>query len=1204
MAWLKKLALLAVLATPGVASAAQMQYIVYNAFDETVQAFQRLALITGDSVFLMLAGCFVAGSIVMSASFFAAEGMAKKANNPFGFLIQAGAGLALFFGAVMPKGTIYVYDQVLNKNQAVGGIPDLIVFFAGGMNAVERELTRMVDTAAATPYSNDVGAIGYQLIYNASRAKQSDADLERTIGQYVLDCGLTAVGTNQNGATLNELLRTSPDLRDTLAKFTHPSWPTTYYPSNNSAGVPGTCADSWNYIRPFLDNVTTGPVGEMKKLSCQEAGFNMADAAAAAKCESVFTEAANHFGSLPASSGVFLRNFIIKNGMQEMLMRPDFTASQGMLVGRNMMAEGFGATEALNQWVPRLRAMMLALVLGILPIPLLFIATNLVYKSLGMVIGLMAFMALWGVTDAISVQMARDAAAAAFTSIKQQHVGFESLMLAPTASMQALALYGKYRMMAMGMATLIAGGLFKVSTGAFGSSAEAAGKDLAVEGGSAGRSTMTPEGMSSTMGSLNSSMDVMSQVSTVGPTMASSASAAPGLHQARGQAAYIDAATQIGGRPGEALDSLMATGGAAEGGGRAGKAIGLSEAARERGGSPLDTAVASASGETQLGIGGNIGGHQGAKDLAKHRGTSVQDVTAAVAGASRAFEGESALSRRDAGRELTGKPDGDLDVANIAGTTSAASPIADANTAAVFEGDNRTEQLGALAQARNASTKGLGGAAGGDVDRIEALYKTEHTTGLAKAATIGGKAGAVGVGQGRDAIIGAEGTNRAAAAVGLRALEDGNTLGKVSTAQGGVEARKHGGAEVAGKEIGKGTFTGNLASARATNEVAGAVGVDGIAKGEALNKFAAAAGGAAAEQAGGVHAAGNKIGTQRLASDLGAATAREAAARQIVGDGVANRVRFESLSSGNMQAVLTGPELGNYLENAVKNGMPEKHAESIRRAGAARVEFGFDADKGIVQATASGTFKTFTGSFASDENGQMQSYRDDQTVSHTSTRAYGPQVSGSAALFNDKGSLASEVSRAYGGNIIAGEKDGASFDTLAAALGKGMEDRGFRADASNRDNKAYSWNASLSGGLGVGSTRMGVGVGAGVAATGGTTDDTSVSNNLNTAAFRQAISESRAQAVAEWSHGHPGQPPQGGDPIADRVIAERTAELIQERAAGIERTATRVTGDAREGNDAMGGDAPRQGSYNEPPPSKSAPSGTSDPGPAYDFRSK
>ena len=1182
MKLLNKLAVMLLLATPGVASAAtQMQYIVYNAFDETVQSFQRLALITGDSVFVMMAGCFVAASIVMSASFFAAEGMAKKANNPFGFLIQAAAGLALFFGAVVPKGTIYVYDQVLNKNQAVGGIPSLIVFFAGGMNAVERELTRMVDTAAATPYSNDGGDLGYQMIYAASRATQYDADLERTIGQYVMDCGLTAVGTNQNGATMNELLRSSEDLRDTLEKYTHPSWPTTYYPANNSGGIPGSCADSWTYIKGQLDNVTGGPIDALVNQVCSEAGFDPADAAALLKCKSLQAEAAQNFGISPASSGVFLRNFIVQKGMMNMLMRPDFTASQGMLVNRSMMAEGFGSTEALNQWVPRIRAMMMALILGILPIPLLFVATNLVYKAVGLVIGLFVFMSLWGVTDAIAVQIARDAAANVFAPLMTKHVGFESLMLAPTASMQALAIYGKYRMMAMGMATLIAGALFKFSSASMGNTAEVAGNDVAGKGGTAGSNTMTPEGMQSTMGSLAQSGGAMAQVSTHGATTSLSTGAMPSLSAGAAQASYLEGANRgVGGRAPEGFDSMTRALGDLDGGGKVGKGGGLLEASHQRGERGIDSAAKSGSAETQLGIGGNIGGLEGVKRLADHRGQSVQDVSAGVSSATRAHDGEQTLSRQDSARQLTGDKDGDINVAGISGITSAATPLADLETASKMKGADPVEQIGELAKLKNASTEGLAEAAGGSPGRAREMFQTEHKTGLAKADVVRGNEGAVGHGQGVDAVVAgagtnaaeaaagrpamvagntlqkttaaaagdksqefggpaavgrkvggaqtvdsvvnAEGTNRTVAAKGVGAMADGNTLGKVQNAAQGHESRAHGGPVAAGTEMGEGQFKGSLATAKATNEVADHVGVEGIAKGEELAKYTAAASGAAAGELGGTQHVGGKIGSQRVASDLGSAEAREGAARAIVGDGMANRVKFETMSSGNMQAVLSGGALDSFLDNAVKNGMDAKQADSIRAKGAARAEFAFDKDKGAVQASLSGNFKSYTGSFATDENGQVHSYRDDNTFSKVNSRVAGDSVQIASPLMFG-GSKMEDVQRSsqivqdlMGPNMNNGRMTSQMRDVIAQTYSQRAELQGHSlgAEASTQYTDQESVSGSLDARVGKGGKfSAGGGVGAGVSASSSTTGTESHSAREN--AFTSGM---RNEIDANWAH--------------------------------------------------------------------------------------
>lgn len=1134
---MRKIAALLAMLLPTIASAADMQYVVYDAFDETVMAFQRLALITGDSVFVMIAGCFVAASIVFASLYFGAQGTAKQGNNPAIILVQLAVGLALFFGAVVPKGRIFVYDAFLNKTQAVGGIPDIIVFFAGGMNAVEREVTRIVETAAATPYSNDLGATGFSLIYATATTVQGDADLERSIGQYVMDCGLTAIGTGQSGTSLNELLRNSTDLRETLNEYTHPAWPTTYFPPGNSGGVPGTCADAWNYLRPILDNVSGGPVADLKNKACKEAGFDIADASQATRCDALHVEAAELFGVAPSNSGVFLRNFIVARGIQNMLLRPDFTAAQGALVNRSMMAESMGTTEALGQWVPRLRALMLAIVLGIIPIPLLFVATNLVYKAVGLVIGLFAFMTIWGITDAVSVQMARDVAAQAFQTIKDMHVGFESLMLAPPASLKALALYGKYRMMALGLAGLIASALFKVSSSAF-SSVQSAGSDLANKGAQAGTSTATPEGLQSTLSSSLSSTSALSQMATAGGATSMSLANRQGMEGAMQQAMYIESAASSGGRPGEGMTDFMQTSAAGVAGGQIGANKSLSQVSAELGMPKLGAAsTARYSRDFDADMSG-VGTLQGKERAASFDGVSTGSMISGAAAATSADGALRATSGQSAAQRLFGGSDGDLIKASFEGEKGAATAAADKRLAGLMQGGDQLTKLSNLAVQQNASQAGLARATGGDPNPAERSYQTGHELDLAKNKVIensSGGAAYVGKGQGRDSVVSAAGTNRVADSMGMPAMAAGDTLAKATSAGAGT----------------------------------------------------------AANQAGGAISVGRQIGTQRTVADFGNARVRQAAAESLAGSGIGNRVRFEEMANGNMQAVLHGDDLKRFVSSAVSNGMDPQAADNILRKGAARVEMGFDKSSGVVTATASGNFRTQTGTFASDENGSLTSYRNDQVVSNTSTRSYGPQVNGAAGLFNDTSAMSNELLRAYSGNILAGSRDSASFDALASTLAQGLSSRGTNSTAGNTDTQSYGWNAGLSGSLGTGSSRLGIGVGGGLTAQGGTADAADIRQDLNTSMFRDAITGARSQAVAEWSQRNPGQPVNVDDPIANKMVAERTAELVQAKAQQFEKAALSTTSDAADMNDAMGAyrDGPGQSQTPSAPLTRQFPSG-------------
>lgn len=1104
----KAAASLAAFLVPGIASAAQMQFVVHNAFDETVSALQRLALVVSDPVFMLIAGSLIAATMLFAAMFFSAKGMAKEATNPTGFLIQGAAGLALFFGAVVPKGTLYVYDDVLNKNQAVGSIPDIIVLVAGVTNAIERELTRVVDTAAATPYGTDVGATTFQLLYALSRGKQGDSDLERTIGQYVKDCGLTAIGTGQNGATMSELLRSSPDLKDTLEKYKHPSWPTTYYPTNQSGGVPGTCNDAWTYLNGKLTDTASGNArAYMKDVGCRESGFNTSDPQADARCDSVILEAAKLFGSTPASSPVFINNFIISKGIQNMMMSSEFAQTQSVLVNRSMIAEGMGATEALNQWVPRIRALMLSICLGIIPIPLLFLGTQLVYKAAGVVFGLFVMLTMWGVTDAISVAAARDAAATVFASMKNQHFGYESMMLVPTASMQALAMYGKYRISAMAIAFALTGALFKFSASGFGKGAEVAGEDLTSKGGDAGTNTLTPEGFGSTMGSLNNSM------------------AAPATSISYGAGTAMGAGAQ-GSLQGGATMSAMA---------RYLQSGAISDGVMPEGMSGMEGLNA--------GVGANraadaIGGVASTGEVARNSGKSFSDTALGASTARGTFDKGEILARDQSATELFGAG-GLAKSAEFSGISSSAVNAADSHLSDLKEGGSLTERVAGLRRQERGATEGLALAEPSN-DKIVGAYKTESEQRLGRLDEVG-KHGARDVG-------GGQGINEAAAGLGGKATErDVGFGGMVQgaryhgdlTAATGKAAEKHGGGiPAAANTVGTGNFQSAYVGAKATSNVWNALGSSSMVRGEEFAKAGTAYTGAAAGELG-LYKTAKETRENDLANSVGAARVSAAVGEQfgLNPDHIKDRLNVAQMRQGQVGMVLDEAGKATMAERGLANGtFNQAQADMLRSSpGTTMVNFGIDKDGRIGSIKADSLSNVTEGHTTVQKEGADVRIGDEKVYGNRT--AAGDSVTANNALFFAGKDTAVATRQMLGDTLPTGKLSGAMGAQIASIYSTRAQQEGAQLGAQvgqqSSDQGNFNAGAGIFAGMGGPSAGEGKGpsaggtpganvrAGAGYAHTETWTNGHTATSNSFTTGMESAVRDnwSRANVLAERTFG-------------------------------------------------------------------------------------
>lgn len=195
-----RLLILLALLAPRAAFALESDFYTYNGFDETVAAFTRLGLMLSDNHFLVFATIFAIAGASLGALSTAYRGISGEQVNPVGFLIPIALGLAVFKAFVMSVGTVHIYDPVRNAYQPVGGVPDIIVAVAGGLNKLERGIIEIADTASANPYSDNAGAINFALIKSAMNASVNDWYLKQSLVNYYTACGMPALANMDTGA--------------------------------------------------------------------------------------------------------------------------------------------------------------------------------------------------------------------------------------------------------------------------------------------------------------------------------------------------------------------------------------------------------------------------------------------------------------------------------------------------------------------------------------------------------------------------------------------------------------------------------------------------------------------------------------------------------------------------------------------------------------------------------------------------------------------------------------------------------------------------------------------------------------------------------------------------------------------------------------------------------------------------------------------
>lgn len=549
-----------------------LDYYTYNGFEETVGAFQRVALILNDNGYWVIAASILILSLVIGAMKTAADGFGGAQVQPLHFIIPVILGVSIVRGLLLPTGTMHIYDPVRNAYQAVNDVPDLIVMLTGGLNKVERGVVDVIDTAAINKYSDTGGGSPFDLVKAAVSVTIPDTSLIDTLESYYADCGVYSIKAGYNGASMQGLKRTTSDLKTEFAKYNHPTLFTTVFTPADSGGAVLSCKDAWTEINTRL-NATQ--LTEMKEIACDRAGFDSTNAAQKAKCFERFDNLGFLFNGGSFSSTSFLNSVVIAKSTMAALKAEDPDMGTSALINRQIMAEGFGSATALNDWVPKIRGFLTALVMGIVPIAALFIMTPLFLKSMSLCVGLFLWLSLWGVMDVVAAQMAEEAAVNAFSQITRYNLGTDAIFLTPEASVQAIGIFGKARGMALVMSTLVAGVLFKFGGYALTSAASQMQNHVDNIGEQSGRQAYLPEERAAMMDRLTGSTGSLAANNNNSFEAMSVADGRSRVESGAGGQSYIDTISNYGGTP----SAYMQASGAFTGGNLASSARSITEGA-------------------------------------------------------------------------------------------------------------------------------------------------------------------------------------------------------------------------------------------------------------------------------------------------------------------------------------------------------------------------------------------------------------------------------------------------------------------------------------------------------------------------------------------------------------------------------------------------------------------------------------------------
>lgn len=480
--------------------ALDMEYHTYNGFDPILTAFQKVALIFGHNSFR---GLFF--SVVVAGILFGGLALYMKAfmGNRFSlgtWLTPLAVGVVLYLGLIIPTGNLIIYDDVLNRFQAVPGVPNGIVAVAGVTNLIESGFIDIIDAVAVpgTPnYKQSAGGIGFDLLLKATggnfSGKLPDAYMTASLDRYIRDCVTFEIQRPASLINLDTLLNATVDIRTQLAQAVNPAVFTVYYDAANPNGVTMSCTDAWNSrLNPYLVEVNFDPSVQSV---CSEAGINVANAAEYLACQNI---AATHIG-FASSAAITPNNLIMQavlsNMISDAVLYADPDTAAKVLANRQQVSTGIGLGLMASEWLPVARAVVTAIAVGLLPFVVLLIPTPLSGRALQLMLGFFVWLMAWGITDAVVNSFAVDQGYKVFDSIRQHNYSMVSMTMFPDASMKALAMFGLIRTAGIGLATVITTLLIRFGGSALAHLAGGISGTIQSSGASAGRSVGTPEGL-------------------------------------------------------------------------------------------------------------------------------------------------------------------------------------------------------------------------------------------------------------------------------------------------------------------------------------------------------------------------------------------------------------------------------------------------------------------------------------------------------------------------------------------------------------------------------------------------------------------------------------------------------------------------------------------------------------------------------------
>ncbi len=383
-----------------------------------------------------------------------------------GWFLPFAMGICLFLGLVLPKGSLTVYDTVLNRFQTIQNLPQGLVLSAGLLNMIETGFVNIVGTSnLPSDYQNSAGGAAFNAIYQATTGTTPfpDATLQQSMDAYTKDCVFFELQQAGTTLTIQELANQSTDLSADFSVAANPGAFTTYYSAAQPQGVIMDCGTAWNALNLSITDPNTYVSGVRDV--CSRSGYNPDDATQLQQCQSNLAGFLQmvYEGSVNINN---LQSYLMQVGLAQTLLGAFQSVNplEGPVTVANnqMMNSGFLMGIVAADWLPVMRSVFTAIAIGLIPFLCLFLLIpDAAGKSASLMLGFFVWLTCWGIIDCVVHGLATDYAIEVFASIRDKKFGYLSIMTTPTMAQRGLAIFGFAQTASIMLATVFTGVLIK-----------------------------------------------------------------------------------------------------------------------------------------------------------------------------------------------------------------------------------------------------------------------------------------------------------------------------------------------------------------------------------------------------------------------------------------------------------------------------------------------------------------------------------------------------------------------------------------------------------------------------------------------------------------------------------------------------------------------------------------------------------------------